>query len=96
MPYFEIAVTDYRWGRFSTDNLPPIIGGGRTDNAPIMPDNTQWVKRLQASNHKAFIHYRRQSFTPIMTDKSKISVAAGAYKAPPPIMAIKTACAGGL
>lgn len=96
MPCFEVAVTDYRRGRFLPDILPPIIGGARYDNCPIVPDNDQKDKRLQASNHKAYSHYRRQSLTPIATDNFQISGAAGAYKAPPPIWPIKTTCAGGL
>jgi hypothetical protein len=96
MHCFEVVVTDYRPGRFLPDILPPIIGHARYDICPIMPDITGWVKRLEASNHKAYSHYRRQGHKPIETDNFQISGWRGAYKAPPPIWPIKTACAGGL
>lgn len=91
----EVVVMDYRAGSILPDNLPPIIGHARYDNCPILPDNAQQVKRLQASNHKAYSHYRREIHKPILTDNFKISGAVGVYKTPPPIWPIKTPCAGG-
>lgn len=82
MPCSEVVYTNYRWGRFSTDNSPQIIGGHRTDNGPITTDNAQGGNDRQTSNHKGCRHYRWESMPPIMTDNSKLSVAAGVYKTP--------------
>ena len=96
MHCFEVAAVVYRPGRFLPDISTPIIGHARYDIRPIMPDITQRGKRLQASKHKALSHYRRKNHKPIETDNFQISGWRGAYKAPPPIWPIRTACAGGL
>lgn len=70
MPCFEVAVSVDRWGRFLPDNLPLMIGHARSDNWPIMTDQAQWVKRLKASNHKAYSHDRWKTHRPIKTDNS--------------------------
>jgi hypothetical protein len=96
MPCSPEAVAGYRAGSILPDNSPPIIGGARYDNCPILPDNVQQKKRLQASKPKVFSHYRRETHKPIAADNSQISGAVGVYKTPPPIWPIRTACAEGL